>query len=331
MTVFLQTLPVLYPASMLIGFLLDLLLGDPHRFPHPVRAIGFLIAQGETVLRNLLPRRERLAGTILVILITSVSFTVPAVLLFFAWRINRWCFLGAASILSWQVIAARSLRDESMKVYRKLKENDLAGARTAVSMIVGRDTAHLSAEQVTKAAVETIAENLSDGVIAPLFYLALGGPALGMLYKGINTMDSMIGYKNKRYLHFGRTAAKLDDLANRIPARISARLLIGVCRYLGLDAKNARRIYRRDRYNHESPNSAHTEAACAGALRIALAGNASYEGVLCEKPTIGDPLRPITPEDIPLTNRVLYAVTLSFLPFAVACRYLIGLWITRWI
>lgn len=322
------SLPMLCALSILVGFLLDMLLGDPHGFPHPVRGMGFLITQGERVLRRLLPGREGLAGRMLVIVVTVTTFTLPAAVLFLARQVNVWVYFGVSSILSWQVLAARSLQKESMKVYRKLKQHDLEGARHAVSMIVGRDTAALSAEQVTKAAVETVAENLGDGVIAPLFYLALGGPALAMLYKGINTMDSMIGYKNERYLHFGRTAAKLDDGANRIPARLSALLLITACPFLGLDGKNAARIYRRDRYKHESPNSAHGEAACAGALGLTLGGNAYYEGVLCEKPEIGDGLRPITPEDIPRAARLMYAATALFLPAVLLCRLLIGLGIT---
>lgn len=316
----------LCPLVILLGFLLDLLLGDPRRLPHPVRGMGFLIAQGERILRSLLPDRERLAGTLLVIFIAGIAFTVPAAVLYFAWRADKWgCFLPVASIMAWQVLAARSLRDETMKVYRKLKQEDLEGARKALSMIVGRDTACLSVEQVVKAAVETLAENLGDGVIAPLWYLALGGPALAMLYKGINTMDSMIGYKNERYLRFGRTAAKLDDAANWLPARISAGLLIAACPFLGLDRHNAARIYRRDRYKHESPNSAHGEAACAGALQVALAGSAYYQGVLCEKPEIGDKLRPIVIEDIPRAAALMYTAAVLFLPIAGACGFLMGL------
>lgn len=321
----LELILLAWSLPILFGFLLDLILGDPHGLPHPVRAIGFLITKGEGILRRLFPCRERFAGTILVILITGITFTVSTVILFLAWRIHIWVYVLVASIMTWQTLAPRSLRDESMKVYWKLKQNDLEGARRAVSMIVGRDTAHLSVEQVIKAAVETVAENLGDGVIAPMFYLAIGGPPLAMLYKGINTMDSMIGYKNERYLHFGRTAAKLDDVANWIPARLSAFLLIAACPFLGLDGKNAARIYRRDRYKHESPNSAHGEAACAGALGVALAGNAYYGGVLCEKPEIGDSLRPVTPEDIPRTVRLMYTATVLFLPFTILCSFLIGL------
>ena len=194
-----------------------------------------------------------------------------------------------------------------MRVYEALKKPDLPGARTAVSMIVGRDTRSLSAAGVTKAAVETIAENTSDGIIAPLFYMAIGGPALMFLYKGINTMDSMVGYKNEKYLHFGRYAAKLDDIANYIPARISAWLMILASFFAGFDWKNAKKIFLRDRYNHASPNSAQTEAVMAGALDIQLAGNAFYFGKLYEKPTIGDAVREVETEDIKRANRLLYA------------------------
>ena len=198
------------------------------------------------------------------------------------------------------------LKEESMKVYRELKKEDLEGSRHAVSMIVGRDTQNLTFEGVTKAAVETVAENTSDGEIAPLFYMALGGPPLLYLYKTINTMDSMVGYKNDRFLNFGRYGAKLDDVVNYIPARISALFMITAAWITGMDGKNAWKIFKRDRYNHASPNSAQTESAMAGALDIQLAGNAYYFGKLYEKPTLGDPKRPVEFEDIPRANRLLY-------------------------
>ena len=212
---------------------------------------------------------------------------------------------AADAVMVYYLLAARSLRTESMKVYGELKKNDLQGARRAVSMIVGRDTKTLDREGVTKAAVETVAENASDGVIAPLFYTALGGPVLGFLYKAVNTMDSMVGYKNEKYLYFGRAAARLDDLANFIPARISALFMIGAAFLLGMNGRQAVKTYRRDRYKHKSPNSAHTEAVCAGALGIRLAGPASYFGKMVEKPYIGDALRPVEDEDIVRANRLL--------------------------
>ena len=208
--------------------------------------------------------------------------------------------------MCWQILDVKSLRDESMAVCRKLEAGEIEGARYAVSMIVGRDTKPLSEAGITRAAVETVAENASDGVIAPLFYLAIGGPLLGWLYKAVNTMDSMVGYKNDRYLHFGRAAAKLDDLVNLIPSRLAALLLIVSAYLLRYDGKNAYRIWRRDRRNHKSPNSAQTESACAGALGLRLAGDAWYFGKLVPKPYIGDERHPIEPQDIRRVNRLMY-------------------------
>ncbi|MDR2068266.1 MAG: adenosylcobinamide-phosphate synthase CbiB [Spirochaetaceae bacterium] len=312
------------PAAVALGFLLDLLLGDPPGIPHPVRGMGFLIARGEGVLRRLLPGNEGAAGTLLAILVTVLSLFLSGGVLFFAYGLNRWAGFTAEVILCWQVLSARDLQIESMRVYRAAVRGDLAGARKAVSMIVGRDTAALSMEQVIRAAVETVAENLSDGVIAPLFFLALGGPPLGMFYKAVNTLDSMIGYKNRRYIRFGRTAAKLDDLANRLPARVSARLMIAAAAVLGFDAKNAARIYRRDRGLHPSPNSGHPESACAGALGIALGGKASYFGEIHEKAVLGDPLRPVTAGDIKSAIRLMYGASLLFLPAACFVRLAAG-------
>ncbi|MBE5865055.1 MAG: cobalamin biosynthesis protein CobD [Lachnospiraceae bacterium] len=210
--------------------------------------------------------------------------------------------------MTFQILATKSLRVESMRVYKCLKQEDLEAARQAVSMIVGRDTATLDEVGVAKAAIETVAENTSDGVIAPMLYTALGGPVLGFLYKAVNTMDSMIGYKNDKYLYFGRAAAKLDDIVNFIPARISAYLMIfsafmsGKC----FDGRNAFKIYKRDNRKHASPNSAQTEAVCAGALRIQLAGDASYFGKIVKKPYIGDAYRKVESEDIKRANRLMY-------------------------
>jgi adenosylcobinamide-phosphate synthase len=305
------------PLAILLGFLLDLLLGDPPSFPHLVRGMGFLISRGEKLLRKIFPAHEQLAGTLLTVIVGLVTFSVSLGILLVFYRINIWAGLLAEAILSWQVQAARCMQIEAMKVYAAAASGDLPRARKAVSMIVGRDTANLSMVQVIKAAVETVAENLSDGVIAPLFFTALGGPALGMLYKAVNTMDSMIGYDNERYLFFGRSAAKLDDAANWIPARLSGRLLIGAAAILGFDHKNAARVYRRDRDKHASPNSGHPEAACAGALGLALAGNAWYGGKLLEKPLIGDALREPVPNDIPASIKLMYGAELLFLPFAL--------------
>lgn len=210
-----------------------------------------------------------------------------------------------------------------MKVYRAIARDDLTEARKAVSMIVGRDTESLSREGVIRAVVETVAENTSDGVVAPMFYTAIGGSALGWMYKAANTLDSMIGYKNEKYLHFGRFAARLDDALNFIPARISAVLMIAAAFLLGMDSKNAWRIFRRDRLCHASPNSAQTESACAGALNIRLAGAAYYFGKSVHKPTIGDDTRAVCGEDILRANR-LSALT-SVLGLAAFCAIKLGI------
>ena len=317
--------------ALLGGFLIDLIAGDPRWLYHPVRIIGNGISFLEKRLRRIFPatcRGEHAAGMLLVILICAGSALVPLLLLYAGYRIHTLLGIALETFFCYQMLATKSLKEESMRVYQELKKGDLEKARYAVSMIVGRDTASLTAEGVTKAAVETVAENTSDGIIAPLFYMAVGGPVLMFLYKGINTMDSMVGYKNDKYLHFGRYAAKLDDAVNYIPARISAWLMIAGAYLLGMDGKNAKKIYLRDRYNHASPNSAQTEAVMAGALDIQLAGNAYYFGKLYEKPTIGDRIRDIEPEDIPRANRLLYASAalgaLLFAAFRTGILCLIG-------
>lgn len=294
---------------LLAGFLLDLCIGDPRWLYHPIRLIGGLIALCERGIRRLLPKTktgELLGGGLLVVLVVLIGTGVPALVLHWAWRLHPVCGFLLETFWCFQILAAKSLKDESMKVYKRLKEGDLPGARKAVSMIVGRDTQNLDGAGVTKAAVETVAENASDGVIAPMLFMALGGAALGFFYKSINTMDSMVGYKNERHLYFGRCAAKLDDLVNFIPARISAWLMIGASLLAGYDPKGALRIYRRDKKNHASPNSAHTEAVMAGALGVQLAGDAWYFGTLYKKKTIGDPSRPVESRDIVRANRLLY-------------------------
>ena len=299
-------------AAVLAGFLLDLLIGDPHWLYHPVRLVGKLISGAEKILRRIFPkteRGERIAGIFLILIVSGVTTAVAAGLLFLA---GKWDFRAKfvlEVLMCYQLFAVRALKDESMKVYRELVKPDLEGARYAVSMIVGRDTQSLTAEVVTKAAVETVAENTSDGIIAPMFYMVIGGPVLGWLYKSINTMDSMVGYKNEKYLNFGRYAAKLDDVVNFIPARLSAWMMILACRLTGLDAGKALEIFRRDRFNHASPNSAQTEAVMAGALHVQLAGDAWYFGKLYKKKTIGDALRRVEPEDIRRANRLLYAAS----------------------
>ena len=295
--------------SFLTGFLLDLLFGDPYWMPHPIRLIGNLIAGLERKLRKEEDAKEKSIrkGICFVLLVLSITGLVSAAILYIAYTIHPIAGFLVESVMTYQILAAKCLKVESMKVYDKLKEQDLAGARKAVSMIVGRDTACLDETGVAKAAIETVAENTSDGVIAPMIYLAIGGPVLGFLYKAVNTMDSMVGYKNEKYLFFGRAAAKLDDVVNYIPARISALLMILASFLAGKEfsAGGAWKIFKRDRYQHASPNSAQTESVCAGALGIQLAGDASYFGKMVKKPFIGDAVRAVEVEDIRRSNRLM--------------------------
>lgn len=315
-------------AALLTGYVLDLIFGDPRQIYHPIRIIGNLIAVLEKGIRKVFPKTskgELAGGTVLVVLVVLICTAVPAALLGLAAWIHPVVYWLLASFWCWQILATKSLKTESMKVYAPLKERDLPAARRAVAMIVGRDTERLTEEGVAKAAVETVAENTSDGIVAPLIFLALGGPALGFFYKAVNTMDSMVGYKNERYLYFGRTAARLDDVLNFLPSRISAWLMILAAAFLGMDGKNAKRIYLRDRRNHASPNSAQTEAVMAGALRVQLAGDAWYFGELYKKPTIGDPFRAVEPEDIVRANRLMYLTSVLALAVCGILRAVICL------
>ena len=295
--------------SILFGFLMDLVLGDPRSIPHPVVLIGKLITFLEKNLRRLFPktvRGENLAGALLWLCVVSVSTAVPSVVLYLAYQIHPLAFVLLESIMCWQILATKSLKDESMKVYHALKRGDLEQSRYAVSMIVGRDVSRLDEAGVARAAVETVAENTSDGIVAPLLFLAIGGAPAGFFYKAVNTMDSMLGYVEEPYKNIGLVPAKMDDVMNFIPARISAILMLLAGALLRLNVKNGWKIFLRDRFNHASPNSAQTESVCAGLLGLRLAGDAWYHGVLHKKKFIGDPLREITAEDIPLSCRLLY-------------------------
>ncbi len=291
------------------GYVLDLLLGDPYFFPHPVRLIGSLISKAEKCLSNGgNGQNSQKRGVWLVLIVTGTVPAAAAFLLVLAYRLHLFAGIVTEAVMTYQLLAARCLNVESMKVYKCLKNSHLEGARKAVSMIVGRDTKHLDEEGIAKAAIETVAENTSDGIIAPMLYLAVGGPELGFWYKAVNTLDSMVGYKNEKYLYFGRAAARLDDAANYIPSRISAYIMI-VAAFLGgkqFSGKRAFAVYRRDNRKHASPNSAQTESVCAGALGIQLAGDASYFGKTVKKPYIGDALRKVEFEDIRYANRLMY-------------------------
>jgi len=298
--------------AALLGSALDLLLGEPRWLPHPVVFFGRLIALLEPPLRRVFPKTktgERCAGGVLVLLMLAVSFLPAWFLLRFLGRFGPWPRLALESFWCFQLLAAKGLRTQSMAVYGALRADDLPRARALVGRIVGRDTDALTREGVVKAAVETVAENASDGVAAPLFWFFLGGAPAMLLYKAVNTMDSMIGYRNERYRWFGTAAARLDDALNFLPARLCALAMVLAAFLLRFDGKNAWRIFRRDRRRHKSPNSAQTEAAAAGALRVRLAGDAYYFGVLERKQTIGDDLRPVADEDIPAANRLMYGAS----------------------
>lgn len=328
--------------AFIAGFVLDLLIGDPHFIPHPVRLIGSLISSLDKRLNcdagynsseknlNLIKYKR---GMILAFTVIFATFAMSVIIIVAAYSINLYAGVIAEAVMTWQILATKCLRVESMRVYDALRTDGVDAGRRAVSMIVGRDTSVLDAAGVTRAAVETIAENTSDGVIAPMLYTAIGGPVLGFVYKAVNTMDSMLGYKNDKYMYFGRFAARLDDVVNFIPARISAYLMIAAA-FIGgrqFDGKNAYRIFKRDRFNHASPNSAQTESVCAGALRVQLAGDAVYFGKLVKKKYIGDGLHEIEYEDIKRANRLMYitAFLCELLSVAVMSLVLILLWIWK--
>ena len=313
---FILTLP------MLIGFIIDIILGDPYSLPHPIRAIGTLISKLEKFVRKRF-NDLRKGGVFLAAAVLVISTLAPLLILILCYRTSVILGVAVESVMCWQLIAARCLQKESMKVYRAISENDTEKARKAVSMIVGRDTEALDESGIIRAAVETVAENTSDGVTAPIMFMALGGGALGFFYKAANTMDSMIGYKNEKYADIGRFAAKLDDVLNYIPSRITAIIMVLSAYLLGFNGKNACKIWKRDRRKHASPNSAQTESVCAGALDIRLAGDAYYFGELHKKEYIGDDNRPVENEDIRRANRLMYCTSVIVLLIFAALRAII--------
>lgn len=306
--------------AFVAGFVIDCMIGDPQGWPHPIRLIGFLInkltdyylRRADLISGNCdITDTKRKFGVRLVVIVVSLSVVITGIILIFSYTVNSFFGFIIETVMTYQLLAAKSLYTESMKVYEALENSNLQNARKAVSMIVGRDTANLDKSAIARAAVETVAENTSDGVIAPMIYLAIGGPMLGIAYKAINTMDSMVGYKNDRFIDFGRAAARLDDIVNYIPARVSAFFAIVSSFILGreYDGAEALRIFNRDRHNHSSPNSAQTESVFAGALRLRLAGPSSYFGKTVPKPYIGDDIRPIRNRDIILANRLMYCTS----------------------
>ncbi|MCF0141989.1 MAG: cobalamin biosynthesis protein CobD [Parasporobacterium sp.] len=311
-------------AALVLGFIIDLIVGDPQGFPHPVILIGKLISLLDKGFRKIFPKTkagERTAGGFIWVATVILSAGIPFGILFICYWLTPWLGFAIESIMCWQILATKSLKTESMKVYKALETGDIEASRYAVSMIVGRDTSRLDDAGVTRAAVETVAENTSDGIIAPLIFLIIGGAPLGFFYKAINTMDSMLGYTDPPYTHIGFLPAKIDDVANFIPARISALIMLLGGAVLKLNVKNGWKIFKRDRYNHASPNSAQTESVCAGLLGLRLAGDAWYHGVLHKKKYIGDELRPIEHEDIPRSCRLLYATAILSLIIFGAIKF----------
>lgn len=315
-----------YTYAILAGFILDFFLGDPPSFPHPVRFIGKLISFLDQKLRHgENDERDIKSGALATFITVFLSTAIPLVFLLLIRTYLPYAYTFFCALICWQMISARQLMREAQKVEKALSLGLVEDARAAVSMIVGRDTDELDEAGIAKAAVETVAENTSDGVIAPLFWMMLFGPVGAFFYKSVNTLDSMIGYKNDKYIYFGRAAARLDDIVNFIPARLSAILMIAASKLLRLNTDNAVRIFRRDRMKHASPNSAQTESVCAGALEIQLAGNASYGGVLKEKEYIGDPIREIEPNDIGKTCNLMYAASAIMLALTLIIRTLVML------
>ncbi len=310
--------------GVLTGFILDIIIGDPYRLPHPVRWIGSFISLCEKCARRIFRGKGLiLGGSVITVLTVGISGAIPFILLYAAYGINRWAGILLEGVICFYMLALKSLRTESMRVYSALEAGDSERARKNVSYIVGRDTQYLDNKGITKAAVETVAENTSDGVIAPLFYMLIFGAVGGCVYKAVNTLDSMLGYRDEKYMYIGRIPARLDDVLNFIPSRISALLMIISSFILGYDCKNAVRIFKRDRYKHKSPNSAQTESVCAGALDIQLSGDAYYFGKLCKKPFIGDSIREIEPKDIVRANRMLYVSALMGLGAGIIIRLVI--------
>ncbi|MGE4549422.1 MAG: adenosylcobinamide-phosphate synthase CbiB [Intestinibacillus sp.] len=308
--------------AVLLGFLLDCAFGDPKWLPHPVCAIGRLISLTEKSLRMVFPRTPRgetVAGVLLWLTVCSLSFVVPCGILWWLQRENFWLAFAVETVLCYQVFARKSLANAGASVEKSLSVS-LEEGRKAVAMYVGRDTGELDETGVIKATVETIAENLNDGVIAPMVFLLIGGAPLGLLYKAVNTLDSMVGYHNEKYEYFGKFSARMDDIWGFIPARLSAMCLIAGTGLLGYDSRNALRVFLRDRMKHKSPNAGQTEAACAGALHVQLAGDACYFGKAVHKEPLGDPDRKVITADIGRTVDLMTAASILALLLCCAVR-----------
>lgn len=320
---------LLYPLiAIALGFIIDMLFGDPEGIPHPVMLIGKLIGALEKLFRKWFPKSrggEIAAGGVMLFVVALICFAVPAALLWLCYSLTPILGVAVEALMCWQILATKSLRDACMKVFRALKRGNIAKARYYVSRIVGRDTENLDEGGIIRASVETAAENTCDGSVAPLIFLVLGGAPLGWLYKAVNTMDSMVGYVDEPYKNFGLIPARADDVFNFFPARISALLMLVSGFILNFNVSNGRKIFKRDRYNHKSPNSGQTESVCAGLLGIQLGGNASYRGIVHMKKTIGDPIRSIEPKDIDRSCRLLYNTALLSAVLFIGIRLALAL------
>ena len=323
----LETLP--YALVPFMALIIDAVIGDPRSDWHPVVLIGKLISTWEN---KLYPKHHTdnmklfLYGCGVVLLVLVSVGIVSTVILYIAAKAGIFCYFLLSAVLLYVSITPRALARDGMEIYNLLKKGNVETARARLSWIVGRDTDGLNESEISRGTIETVAENTSDGVIAPLFYMVIGGALLGFGYKAVNTMDSMVGYKNEKYQYFGSEAAKFDDVVNYIPARLSAWLMILASAITHMDWKNAKKIFLRDRYNHKSPNSAQTESVMAGALDVQLAGDAWYFGKLCKKPTIGDAIREIEPEDIRRSHTLLYMTAVLALVVFEVVKVLVCLW-----
>ncbi|MBC1287867.1 cobalamin biosynthesis protein [Listeria welshimeri] len=300
------------------SFILDCLLGDPYSWPHPIKAIGNWIQLLTNILRkNFHGKSLYFAGGVLFLLTVGLTGVLTWFILMLSAKIAFWLYAAFFVYFSYTTLAMTCLAKEAWKIQRILSSGDLVAARVQVGMIVGRDTENLTAEQISKATIETVAENTADGVIAPLFYLFIGGPVLALMYKAVNTLDSMVGYKNEKYRAIGFVSAKMDDIANFIPARLSWFFLVIASFILRYDGRASWVIGLRDRKNHTSPNCAYPEGAVAGALGITLGGTHEYFGETVVKPTIGSGTKPVTQKEISQTIHLLYtASTIAFIVFA---------------
>ena len=294
-----------------IAYVLDLIFGDPQNVVHPVQVIGKTISAGEKVL--LRKKYKFLAGAVLNIFTVSITYTLMY-LISKSVKISVF-FMIIEIYLMYTIFSINSLAREGNRVYRILKEGDIERARKDLSYLVSRDTETMDEKMIIRSTMETISENTVDGIVAPMFYMFLGGMPLAMAYKAINTLDSMVGYKNEKYMDFGKFSAKVDDAANFIPARITGILIVLASMILGYDYKNSLKIFLRDRKNHSSPNSAHSEASVAGALGVQFGGKVSYFGKEIDKPTIGDKTKEFELEDIRKNIRIMYVT--SFLSLVI--------------